>query len=77
MPQAIVPIPERVCPACGHEALTIEWRYEAKPIGSFALSGAQFKVSAVLWPWIKCQNCGIEARGEYEAQPKENPDART
>lgn len=54
------------CPACGEQRLEIEYRLEAKPLGSYSLAGHQVKVAASGWPWLVCRNCGVEARGKWE-----------
>lgn len=51
------------CPICDHKTLQIVMRIEAKPPGTFSLSGVQMKVSAAPWPYLMCTNCGAEARG--------------
>lgn len=57
------------CKHCGSDfPLRIEYREElqAKPIGTFSLSGQQVKFSAVKreWPWAVCDHCKREARGK-------------
>jgi len=60
------------CKYCGPEqALRIEMReeFEAKPLGSFSLAGAQIKFSATKreWPYAVCDGCGRESRGKVDA----------
>ena len=64
-----VSIPDRrplgaPCRHCGSWNTWIEWRVEAKPLGSHSLSGTQLKVSATTWPYAVCDGCGHESRGE-------------
>lgn len=59
-------VSEVPCPACGQQTLVIEMRLEAKPHGTYSLAGQQMKIAATEWPWIKCTNCQIEARGKYQ-----------
>ena len=54
------------CPACGELTLVIEERFEAKPIGTWSLAGVQNKMTGTMWPWIRCTNCGVEARGKFQ-----------
>ena len=54
----------QTCPECEHKGLRIEWRLEAKPVGSFSLSGAQMKFSAAKVPWLVCPGCGVESKGK-------------
>jgi len=55
---------ETPCPSCGEMALTIEYRLEVKELGTWSLAGTQPKVAARSWPWLRCLNCGVEARAE-------------
>jgi len=52
------------CPSCGEMALTIEYRLEVKELGTWSLAGTQPKVAARSWPWLKCMNCGLDARAK-------------
>lgn len=49
-----------VCPECGHGGMDLEWRLQARPIGSFSLAGAQMKFSAREVPVITCPDCGLQ-----------------
>ncbi|ARD42503.1 hypothetical protein [Actinomyces gaoshouyii] len=58
------PVPG-TCARCGIDGqLRIEYRMEAKPLGTFSLAGAQMKVAATRWPWMVCGACGATCRGE-------------
>lgn len=61
-----------ICPACGADALRIEYRLRAKPLGTYSLAGAQPKVAAENWPWLVCDSCGIEAEGKQNGR-KDTP----
>lgn len=52
------------CPACGQQALRIEWRLTARPVGDYSLAGAQMKFSAREVPWVVCDGCGVAAQGK-------------
>jgi len=52
------------CPECGALALRIETRLETREVGTFSLAGQVMKFSASWVPWLVCDGCGIEARGE-------------
>jgi hypothetical protein len=52
------------CRYCGSGDTWVEWRLEAKPLGSFSLAGAQMKFSANRWPYAVCDGCGHVSRGE-------------
>jgi len=52
------------CRHCGHVGVRIEWRLEAKPLGTFSLAGVQTKVSATEHPYAVCEGCGHVSRGE-------------
>jgi uncharacterized Zn finger protein len=54
------------CPGCGALALVIEEKFEAKPLGTYSIAGVQDKAVGTMWPWIRCTNCGITARGKLE-----------
>lgn len=60
-PNPFVGIP---CVKCGVPALRLEWRLQARPIGTFSLSGAQLKVSAHSHPYCVCDNCHAECAGK-------------
>jgi hypothetical protein len=36
------------------------------PLGSFSLSGAQFKTTGRFRPVLHCDGCGLELPGEYD-----------
>jgi hypothetical protein len=55
---------DNFCKYCGHVGLKIEWRLEAKPLGTFSLAGQQMKVSALEWPWAICPGCKHESKGK-------------
>jgi hypothetical protein len=63
------PVVDTPCPNCGATELRIEHRLQARPIGSFSLSGVQTKVTAREWPWLVCGACGVEAPGKPEPPP--------
>lgn len=54
------------CPACGQTTLSIEERFEPKPVGTWSLAGAQMKLTGKMWPYVRCSNCGVEARGKID-----------
>lgn len=54
------------CPVCGKKMLRIEMRLRARPIGSYSLSGRQMKASAVEWPYLVCDGCGIDTPAKDE-----------
>ena len=54
------------CTRCGTQGgLKVEYRLEARPTGSFSLSGNQMKFSAVEWPWLICMNCNATCKGKW------------
>lgn len=53
------------CKHCASKSLRVELRLEAKPLGTWSLSGAQMKTVASEWPWMVCDNCHRESRGSY------------
>lgn len=55
------------CPWCGIRALHIGEELQAKPVGSYSLSGAQIKVSAQVVPILECGNCDLSVDGGYDA----------
>lgn len=59
-----------LCVRCGVAALTLVWKLEARPLGTFSLAGVQLKVSAREWPYCVCDptlgGCGAECRGKQE-----------
>lgn len=58
------PVPG-TCARCNTDGtLRIEYRLEAKPLGTYSLAGAQMKVAATRWPWMVCDACGSTCRGE-------------
>lgn len=59
-------IEETPCPNCGEKKLRVEYRLEAKPIGTFSVAGSQPKVAARQWPWVVCDGCGVEARAKED-----------
>ena len=62
------PLVDATCRHCDtHGMIYVELRLEARPVGSFSLSGAQVKVSASGHPYAVCAACGHESRGEVEA----------
>lgn len=61
---ALPDVSDTPCPACGEQALTIEMRLTANPVGNFSLAGVGMKVTAANKPWLACSNCGIEAEGK-------------
>lgn len=54
------PVSGNFCRYCGGAALVFLLKLEAVE-GS--LAGAQPKVSAKSWPYLRCLNCGHESRG--------------
>lgn len=54
------------CPNCHVRALEIFTKLEARPLGTWSLAGAQDKVSAIAWPYVRCVadrgGCGEEGR---------------
>lgn len=56
------------CVYCGSDETYVEYRVEAKPVGSFSLAGAQAKVSSYTWPYAVCAGCGHESRGKLVGQ---------
>lgn len=55
---------ETPCPSCGAKSLTIEYRLQARELGTWSLAGTQPKVATRSWPWLRCTNCGAEARAK-------------
>lgn len=55
------------CTKCGSRLLRIEIRLEAKPIGTWSLSGNQMKTVAEEWPYMVCDGCGSECRGKVDS----------
>ena len=52
-------------PKCS-DALWLELRLVAKPIGSFSLAGVQMKVSAGETPVLSCSGCDWTVAGRIE-----------
>lgn len=53
------------CTACGAVGqLRIETRLEARPLGTWSLSGNNLKTSAIEWPWMVCDACKAECKGK-------------
>lgn len=53
------------CSKCGTDgSLRIEYRLRVKPIGTWALAGAQMKVTATRWPYMVCDACGARSAGK-------------
>lgn len=54
------------CPRCQNTTLVVEDRLEARPLGTWSLSGAQLKTSAVAWPYAVChtEGCGFTKRAK-------------
>lgn len=52
------------CRDCHTPTLTLEWRWETAPLGSFSLAGVQTKTTAYRWPWCVCTTCGAESKGK-------------
>lgn len=53
------------CTACGVIGqLRIESRLEAKPLGTWSLSGVQEKRVLESWPWMVCDACLAECKGK-------------
>ncbi|MGN2642407.1 hypothetical protein ACTD5D_40795 [Nocardia takedensis] len=71
MTSSIPPVPvgakdlrrRAACPACGADALHIESRLTALPIGTYSLAGVFPKVAAQESFWLVCRGCGAQARG--------------
>ena len=59
--------PDMPCPICAKRGtLRIEQRMEVRTPGTYSIAGVQPKVAARMHPWMVCDHCGAEARGEYE-----------
>lgn len=56
--------PDVECKYCGHKGIRVEWRLEAKPVGTWSLAGVQKKCLAGEWPYAICNGCGHESRGQ-------------
>lgn len=54
------------CPDCLRYTLRLELRLEARPLGTWSLSGAQPKTSAIEWPYAVCvaDDCNFETRAK-------------
>lgn len=52
------------CVYCGHVGIRVEWRLEAKPLGTWSLAGVQEKYVASHWPYAICNGCGHVSRGQ-------------
>ena len=59
-----VPLDGALCKLCGSTDFVVIWRLEARPVGTFSLSGNSMKFSAQQWPYAVCQGCGATSRGE-------------
>lgn len=65
-----VPVP-KPCPNCGQSGgLTIGLRLVAKPLGTWSLSGAQLKTSAVQALGLGCDLCQMMLYGGLDADGK-------
>lgn len=55
------------CPLCGAApgALSLTQRWEAPPLGTWSLAGAQTKTPAVLYIVLVCAVCGLFQRGHW------------
>ena len=51
------------CPGCAADALHIEARVTAQPIGTFSLAGVVPKLPARETIWLVCRACGAQAQG--------------
>lgn len=54
------------CPDCSLDTVCLTLLLTPKPLGTFSLSGQQFKVSAVETPYLSCWNCGWKLAGQKE-----------
>lgn len=54
---------ETQCPECSEYCLILETRWSASEIGTFSLSGVQVKLPMFTEVWVRCTNCGVEAKG--------------
>ena len=59
-----VPLDGALCKRCGSEDFRVVYKLEARPLGTFSLSGHQMKFSAQQWPYAVCQGCGATSRGQ-------------
>lgn len=55
------------CLYCGSGDTWIEYRLEARPVGTFSLAGMQMKFSTRRLPFAVCDHCGHVSRGKQEA----------
>jgi hypothetical protein len=54
------------CTRCGVVGqLRIETRLEAKPLGTWSLSGVQTKAVLESCPWMVCDACEAECKGKF------------
>lgn len=51
------------CRYCGSDDTWVYLSLEARPPGTYSLSGAQDKVAASPWPYARCGGCGHVSRG--------------
>lgn len=56
------------CRHCGSADTWIEQRFEAQPLGTYTLAGAQTKFTATPWPYAVCDGCGHKSRGKTTPQ---------
>lgn len=63
------------CPVCATVAgtLSIESSLQARPLGSFSLSGQMMKVSAIARPVLACSACDFRWPGVYNGRHAEFP----
>lgn len=55
------------CPRCGASGtLSVHRAFEANPLGSFSLAGAQMKMSAREVAVAQCSACNLSVRGHLE-----------
>lgn len=62
------------CPTCRNHSLELRMRLEARPLGTWSLSGRQPKTSAVEWPYAVCvtDGCGFETRAKVVDRSEED-----
>lgn len=60
---------DSACPQCEQTGtLSISDVLEARPLGTFSLSGANMKVSARNRPVLTCSQCAYRVAGEYSGR---------
>lgn len=62
-------IEDATCRYCGATGrIRVEWRLEAKPLGTYSIAGLQPKAVARSHPYATCGGCGHVSRGQRVEQ---------